>query len=242
MSQPQIFPDADALARAAVVEVTRLAKEAVAARGIFTIALSGGSTPKKLYHLLAEDGSVPWEKTQFFFGDERHVPPDNPESNYRMVRESLLATGRVPEANVHRMRAEIANAVEVASEYEQDLRACFGPDRQLGGFPRFDLILLGMGPDGHTASLFPGSPGLEEKSRWVIANRVEKFQTDRLTFTFPVLDAARVVLLLVAGADKAPMIAQVLGPKPESHPVQRIAPRDGKKIWMLDRAAAAQLK
>jgi 6-phosphogluconolactonase len=240
---PLLFPDADALARAAAVELTRLANEAVAARGLFTLALAGGSTPKKLYHLLAGEISLPWEKMQLFFGDERHVPPDHPESNYRMVRDSLLVSRRVPEKNVHRVRGELPDAGEAAADYKGEMQKFFDGKNQLDGFPRFDLVLLGMGPDGHTASLFPGSPGLEEKSHWVIANPVEKFSTDRITFTFPVLNAARTVLLLVAGADKAPMIAEVLGPRQDHppYPVQRVEPRQGTKIWMLDQAAAAQL-
>jgi 6-phosphogluconolactonase len=241
-----VYPNADELARAAAVELLRLAGESIARRGVFTLALSGGSTPKKLYALLATDpafGNFPWEKTQLFFGDERHVPPDHPESNFRMTRESLLPTGRVPPAHLHRVRAELPNASEAAAGYEAELRTFFTAGQCLDGFPRFDAVLLGMGPDGHTASLFPGSKGLEETQRWVIANWVEKFQTERITFTFPVLNAARHILLLVAGADKTEMLHEVLVSKrgQKAFPVQRVAPVDGVKAWLLDEAAAAKL-
>lgn len=239
-----VFPDADALARAAAIELLGKAGAAIAERGVFTLALSGGSTPKKLYTLLAKDpafASFPWAQTQLFFGDERHVPPDHPESNFRMVRESLLNSSLVPEANVHRVHAEAADAAQAAAEYEAALGRSFVGPARLDGIPRFDVILLGMGPDGHTASLFPGSPGLKEEKRWVIANPVEKFKTDRITFTYPVLNAARCLLLLVAGADKKSMVREVLVAAHGTHPVERVQPRDGMKLWMLDQAAAAAL-
>jgi 6-phosphogluconolactonase len=241
-----VFADGDALARGAGVELMRVGKQCVAERGVFTLALSGGSTPKKLYALLATDAAFqdfPWAQTHFFFGDERHVPPDHPDSNYRMVRETLLSTGLVPDANMHRVMAESPNAEAAAAEYEVDLKEFFREDRRLGDFPRFDVVLLGMGPDGHTASLFPGSPGLEETQRWVIANWVEKFNTHRITFTFPVLDAARFVYLLVGGKDKAEMLEEVLVTKSHvpPYPVQTVAPVEGEKIWLLDEPAAARL-
>jgi 6-phosphogluconolactonase len=243
-SLPLVFPDSDTLARAAAVQLMELSAAAVAERGVFTLALSGGSTPKKLYALLAkapEFAAFPWAKTQLYFGDERHVPPGHAESNFRMVKETLLGSGHVPEGNIHRVFAELGDATQAAAEYEAELRRQFPGDELLEGAPRFDVILLGMGPDGHTASLFPGSTGLDEKSKWVIANWVEKFKTARITFTFPVLDAARAVLLLVAGADKAPMIKQVLGDPKGAYPVERVQPADGVKLWMLDEAAAAEL-
>src|SRR5271168_647739 len=187
-----VYPNADELARAAAVELLRLARESVASRGVFTLALSGGSTPKKLYALLATDPAFrdfPWDKTQLFFGDERHVPPDQADSNFHMTQGTLLASGLVPEAHLHRVRAELPDAADAATQYEEEMRAFFTADKCLGGFPRFDAVLLGMGPDGHTASLFPGSKGLDETERWVISNWVEKFKTDRITFTFPVLNA-----------------------------------------------------
>jgi 6-phosphogluconolactonase len=240
----QVYPDADALAKAAGVEVLRIAQESIAARGVFSFALSGGSTPKKLYSLLATDPAFvafPWDKTQLFFGDERHVPPTDKDSNYRMTSESLLSSGKVPSTSIHRVPAEIPDAGAVAAEYETDLRAFFKGDQLANGFPRFDVVLLGMGPDGHTASLFPGSKGLEDNARWVIANWVEKFKTDRITFTFPVINAARHVLLLIAGADKTDMLHEVLIDKKGTYPVERVQPVDGAKVWMLDQAAAAKL-
>jgi 6-phosphogluconolactonase len=243
---PQIYSDGAALARAAADDLARIAQESVAARGIFTVALAGGSTPKRLYSLLANDApyrQLPWTQMNFFFGDERHVPPDDKDSNYLMAKDTLFSSGLIPEENIHRIKAELPDARAAAAEYETQLKAFFEEPMRLDGFPRFDLILLGMGPDGHTASLFPGSPGLEEKSRWVIANPVEKFKTDRITLTFPVLNAARTVHLLVGGADKADKIAEVLNPKSADaiYPVQRVKPKDGALVWMLDEAAAAKL-
>jgi len=239
-----VYPDADALARAAAVELLRRAQESIGARGVFTLALAGGSTPRKLYSLLATDpafGNFPWAETQLFFGDERHVPPDHADSNYLMVKSTLLASGLVPEANVHRVHAEQTDADMAAHNYEVEIKSLFTTAMLSGGFPRFDAILLGMGPDGHTASLFPGSKGLEEKERWVVANWVEKFNTNRITFTFPVLNAAEAVLLLVAGADKADMLHEVLVTKRTTYPVMRVQPAHGVKVWMLDRAAAARV-
>jgi len=240
------YPDADALAQAAAAKLAQLAKSSVAARGIFTLALAGGSTPKKLYSLLATDPAYrnfPWNKTQIFFGDERHVPPDHLDSNYLMVKNTLLSTGLVPEANLHRIRAELPDAKQAAADYEVEMHTIFPDSKRLNGFPRFDAILLGMGPDGHTASLFPDSLGLAEMEHWVIANHVVKFKAYRITFTFPVLNAARNILLLVAGADKTDMLQQVLVDYRDklTYPVQRVQPVDGTKIWMLDHAAAAKL-
>jgi 6-phosphogluconolactonase len=242
----EIYPDADALARAAARDLLRLARESVAERGIFTLALAGGSTPRKLYSLLAADpafADFPWDRTHLFFGDERHVPPSHIDSNYLMVSGTLLDSGRVPATNVHRIRAELPDANAAAIDYDVEMHTFFTPEMRLGAFPRFDVILLGMGPDGHTASLFPGSKGLEEKERWVVANWVEKFKSARITFTFPVLNAARAVLLLIAGPDKAPMIREVLETHRDTptYPVQRVQPVDGAKVWLLDHAAAAAL-
>ena len=228
---------------AAAEEVVHAANDAVGARGRFTIALSGGSTPKSLYNLLATNArtTLPWDRMFFFWGDERHVPPDDPESNYRMVNEAMLSKVPVPPGNVFRIPAENSDANEVASAYEQTVRKFFQLDA--GGVPRFDLILLGMGPDGHTASLFPGTAGLKERSRLVIANWVEKMKTHRLSFTLPVLNAAREVAFLVSGTDKAPVLKAVLeGNEPgEQYPAKLVQPKDGKLIWFLDRAAASGL-
>ena len=239
-----VYPDADTLAKAAAAELLRRAKEAVAARGVFTLALAGGSTPRKLYSLLGTEAAFrdfPWDKTQLFFGDERHVPPSHIDSNYLMVSGTLLASNLVPSANVHRVTAELPDAHMAAANYDVDLHSLFTLDMRRNGAPRFDVILLGMGPDGHTASLFPGSKALEEKERWVVANWVEKFKSTRITFTFPVLNAADAVLLLVAGADKADMLHEVLVTKGTTYPVMQVQPTGGVKVWMLDEAAAARL-
>jgi 6-phosphogluconolactonase len=183
-----------------------------------------------------------------FFGDERHVPPTDPDSNYRMVNESLLTKIAIPAENVFRVPAENPDAAAAASDYEARLRRFFelSPGDQSGDrpgeFPRFDLILLGMGPDGHTASLFPDSPALDEQSRLVVANWVAKFNTHRITFTFPVLNRAAEVMFMASGADKADMLHQVLeGKSAPPLPSQRVQPSDGRLLWMLDEAAAAKL-
>jgi 6-phosphogluconolactonase len=246
MTQRLVFKDADELARAAATEIQRLAQESIGERGVFTLALSGGSTPKKLYAILAREAefaNFPWDKTQIYFGDERHVPPDHKDSNYLMTKGTLLTSSKVPADHLHRVEAELPQAEASAAAYESELQKFFTGDKLLDGFPRFDCILLGMGPDGHTASLFPGSRGLEETQRWVISNWVEKFGTDRITFTFPVINAARNVLLLIAGEDKAAMLNEVLVTRKDekAYPVQSVAPVDGRQLWMLDEAAAAKL-
>ena len=228
---------------AAAEVVVGAATDAVAQRGRFTIALSGGSTPKSLFNLLATNARtvLPWERMFFFWGDERHVPPTDPDSNYRMAEETMLSKVPVPPGNVFRMAAENPDAAAVAEEYEKTLRKFFALEP--GQVPVFDLILLGMGPDGHTASLFPGTAGLQEKSRLVIANWVEKMKTSRLTFTLPVLNAARCVTFLVSGTDKAAVLRTVLeGDVPaEQYPAKLVRPTDGKLIWLVDRAAASEL-
>lgn len=231
------------LFHAAADEVIHAASSAIEQRGRFTIALSGGSTPRSLYTLIAANASasLPWNQMFFFWGDERHVPPDDPESNYRMAQESLLSKVPVPAANIFRVPAENPDAAAVADAYEQTLRKFFGVAS--GEFPRFDLILLGMGPDGHTASLFPETAALQEKSRLVVANWVEKFKASRITFTLPVLNAARCVAFLVSGTDKAAALHEVLeGNAPaEKYPSKLVQPADGKLIWFVDRAAASGL-
>ncbi len=246
MESRHIYPDATALARGAAEALLEAAQIGVSRHGLFTVALAGGSTPKKLYALLATDpafAAFPWASTHFFFGDERHVAPRHPESNFFMVEQTLLSTDLVPKENVHRIHAELPDARQAAADYEVELRSFFSEPQRHGGFPRFDVILLGMGPDGHTASLFPDTPALNEKARWVVANPVEKLKTDRITLTFPVLDSARAVLLLVAGDDKAEKIGEIFGEKKDTltYPVQRVQPVQGSKDWLLDQAAAAKL-
>ena len=231
------------LFQAAAEEVIRAATDAVAQRGRFTIALSGGSTPRNLYTLIAANASttLPWNQMFFFWGDERHVPPDSPDSNYRMAKESLLSKVPIPPANIFPVPAENPDAAQVAEAYEQTLRKFFAVAP--GEFPRFDLILLGMGPDGHTASLFPETAALQEKSRLVVANWVEKLGGSRITFTLPLLNSARCVAFLVSGTDKAAALHEVLeGNAPaDKYPSRLVQPSDGKLIWFVDRAAASEL-
>jgi len=228
---------------AAAEEVVHAATEAIAQRGRFSIALSGGSTPKSLYNLLATNARsiLPWEQMFFFWSDERHVLHGDPESNYRMVDEAMLSKVQVPPANVFRVPGENPDAAAAAEAYESSLRKFFQVDSEQ--MPKFDLILLGMGPDGHTASLFPGTNGLKEKSRLVIANWVEKLKTHRISFTFPLINAARCVAFLVSGTDKAPVLKSVLEENVpgEQYPAKMVNPTTGKLIWFLDRAAASGL-
>jgi 6-phosphogluconolactonase len=237
-----VLPTAVDLFHAAAEEFIRAARTAIGAQGRFSVALSGGSTPKSLYSLLASNyADFAWNRVFLFFGDERHVPPTDPESNYRMVKESLLSKIAIPPDNVFRVPAENPDADAAAADYEAQLRSFF--ELKPGEFPRFDLVLLGMGPDGHTASLFPGSAALDERSRLVVANWVAQFNTHRITLTFPVLNRAAEVMFLASGPDKADMLHQVLEVKMTPPlPAQRIEPTDGKLLWMLDEAAAAKLK
>jgi 6-phosphogluconolactonase len=234
----QILNNADELAEVAARSIVSLAQNAVSARGTFTIALSGGSTPKHLYELLANPNreyrdQFPWSHTLFFWTDERHVPPDNSDSNFRMTNEAMLAHVPVPEGNVHRFTAELPDAQEVASDYETQLRNCFR-----NSIPAFDLILLGLGPDGHTASLFSGTTALTETERWVTAPWVEKFNSYRLTMTLPVLNNAAVIMFLVSGQDKASILSEVLGEGTAQFPAQLIKPTHGELRWLVDQAAA----
>ena len=243
-----IFADVAALTSEAGSHFIRVAQDAVAKRGVFTVALSGGSTPKSLYTSMATNKSlraaIPWSNTHFFFGDERHVPPDGPDSNFRMVNEAMLQ--RLPPGwtHIHRILGELADAAEAALRYEAEMRDFFETHGLVEeGFPRFDLIFLGLGPEGHTASLFPESLALQEARRWAVANWVAKLKTDRITLTFPVLNNAREVVLLVTGSAKAQIVVDVLertatAPK---YPVQSVKPSSGTEHWMLDKAAASQL-
>jgi 6-phosphogluconolactonase len=245
----EVLANATDLFHAAAEEFFRAARTAIGTQGRFTVALSGGSTPKALYSLLAANyADFAWNRVFLFFGDERHVPPTDPESNYRMVQESLLTKITIPAENVFRVPGENPDAAAAAAEYEAQLRRFFGlrsqvrPGDRGGEFPRFDLILLGMGPDGHTASLFPDSPALDEASRLVVANWVAKFNTHRITFSFPVLNHAAEVMFMASGADKADMVHQVLEAKNTPPlPSQRVQPSDGRLLWMVDEAAAGKL-
>ena len=237
--------DVDAVYRAGAGLLARAADAAERERGVFTVALAGGSTPRGLYSLLATDQQlralVPWEHAELFWSDERHVPPGHPDSNYRMADEALVSRVAVPPARVHRVHGEDADAAQAARLYEAEVRRTVRAEE--GTTPRFDLILLGLGTDGHTASLFPGTDALSERTRLVVANRVEKLGAERITMTYPLLNAARRVMFVVTGSDKAPAVRDVLEPAPGSPelPAAGVRPVDGRLIWVLDRAAASLL-
>lgn len=239
----RVVADAPAIFRAAAEEFVRHASHAIAARGSFSVALSGGSTPKGLYGLLAGDefkSQVAWDKVSFFWGDERSVPPDNADSNYKMANEAMLSKLPLAPGQVFRIRGE-ADSTVAAAEYEQALKNHFHlADGQL---PAIDLVLLGMGPDGHTASLFPGTKALEEQRRLVVSNWVGKFYTNRVTMTSPVLTNAHHILFLVNGDDKSqPLKAVLEGPhEPTQLPSQLILSAAAKTLWLVDPSAAKLL-
>ena len=218
------------------------AEAAVRQADVFTVALSGGSTPKLMYQVLAGPGfrgRVAWPQGEYFWSDERCVPPEHRDSNYGLAERELLSKAAIPRERIHRMRGELAPE-RAAAECEQELRRVFRVAAPV--LPRFDLLLLGLGDDGHAASLFPGSPALEETTRLVAANYVKKFNTHRLTLTFPVINAARNVVFLVSGEKKAPALRQVMRNEGTPVPAERVRPTDGKLIWFVDEAAAAQLE
>ena len=239
-----VQPDGTALTRLAASAVVFWARKAIERRGRFHIALSGGSTPRTLFELLATAEfarQILWERVHVWWGDERDVPPDHADSNFRMANEALLRHVPLPAENVHRVRTELG-AEAAAADYEHEILAAFEMQPGAGGWPVFDLLLLGMGDDGHTASLFSGSAALEPGERLVLANRVEKLHTTRITFTAPLINAADTVIFLVAGAGKAPMLRRVLLGEYDAValPSQSIMPA-GKLFWMTDAAAAAQV-
>jgi 6-phosphogluconolactonase len=242
MSEREIIlcRDADDLARKAAEQWIALAAAAIAASGRFALALSGGSTPKILYSLLATPEfreRIEWNRVHLFWGDERCVPPDHPESNYRMTREALLSKIEIPPENIHRMLGEKDPATATA-EYEHQLHNFF-----LGktSAPRFDLVLLGLGEDGHTASLFPGSAALKETARWVVTSYVERLRAHRLTLTLPVINAAAQVSFLVAGESKSAIVKALLGndSHPSQYPAGQVSPVSGKLTWFVTQDAAA---
>jgi 6-phosphogluconolactonase len=233
----EIFANAPELARGAAEYFVARSGEAVAQKGFFTVALSGGSTPKILFELLANPdepfhAQLPWSRIHFFWSDERHVPPDHPDSNYRMAQEAMLLHVPVPESNVHRVHGENPNAADAAAEYEQTLLQL---TKQT--LPQLDLILLGLGTDGHTASIFPGLEVLQETKRLVAAPWVEKLNTYRITMTLPLLNNGASVLFLVSGDEKAEIVKKVLA-GPKLFPAQYVQPTHGQLLWMLDKAAA----
>lgn len=239
----QVSENYEALCRIGAEHFVQTVLAAVTQHGVASVALSGGNTPRGLYALLATEPyskRVPWDKVHVFWGDERCVPPDSAESNYRMAHEALLSHVPIPPQNLMRMQGEAADRVQAARDYEAQIRAFF---KQPSGTPAFDLIHLGMGDDGHTASLFPHTAGLAEAQALVVSNHVDKLNADRLTFTYPLLNAAANVVFLVSGEGKTAVLKTVLeGPyDPAEHPSEGVQPTTGILTWLLDKAAAARL-
>ncbi|MEO5860470.1 MAG: 6-phosphogluconolactonase [Pyrinomonadaceae bacterium] len=231
-----VSKDPNELAALASIEFARLSKEAIRERDSFTVALSGGSTPLLLYkHLL--EAVVDWDRVFFYFGDERNVLPNEDASNFKGANRSLFRPLRIREDNIFRWRTEIGTPIEVADDFENTLH------KLPGEFPQFDLILLGMGSDGHTASLFPGTDALNETRRSAAANWVPQLGTWRFTLTYPAINNARDVMFLVAGEDKAETLKGVIegGAKPAELPSQRVKPANGNLTWLVDRLAAGRL-
>jgi 6-phosphogluconolactonase len=241
MSDLKVLDDPQALAQAAADHFISASEDAIENRGRFMVALSGGATPQDTYQRLAEPGlatQVSWRNVHLFWGDERCVPPDHPDSNYRMARKTLIQKVPIPQTNVHRIHGELDPDL-AAEAYEAELRLLFGAEER----PRFDLIFLGLGKDGHTASLFPGSSALHETKQWVVAVLVEELKAWRVTLTPPVLNSARQLSFLVAGKSKAERLQEIMEsePQPETLPAQIIQPRNGQVTWLIDQAAAARL-
>jgi 6-phosphogluconolactonase len=242
-SQPQVrvFGSPQELFHAAAEKFCALGSDAIREHGKFSVALSGGSTPRGMHQELATkfSSALPWDKVFFFWGDERHVPPDSSDSNYRMADETLLSKLPVPAKNIFRIPSELPDAREAARKYAETLERFFKPE--LNAFPRFDFILLGMGPDGHTASLFPGTAALQDQDHFVAANWIEKLNTFRITFTYPVLNNAVSVMFLVSGDEKAEMVRRAVKDPSANLPCQRVNPEDGELVWFLDKGAAVKL-
>ena len=245
----EVVPDKRALMEAGAAAFAAAARAAIAAHGRFVTALSGGSTPRALFELLATErfaASIDWSRIHVCWGDERAVPPDADASNCRMAREALLDHVPIPPSQVHRIRGEEPPMIAAAA-YERTLRTLFatpvGPPRPVPG-ARFDLVLLGMGDNGHTASLFPGLQAVRETERWVVAESIAEVRMWRITLTPVVLNGAAEVLFLVSGGDKASMLHRVLdGPvRPDTYPAQIVAPHHGRLRWLVDADAAAALE
>jgi 6-phosphogluconolactonase len=240
-----ILKDNPAIARRAAEIFVKMAQSAVTRNGSFSVALAGGSTPKLLYSLLATDADLraklPWDKMQLFFGDERHVGPDDPQSNFKMASEAMITKAPLKPEQVHRMKGEYPDSERAAKEYEQDLRSHFRiKDSEL---PRLDLVLAGMGDEGHTLSLFPGTKALHAQGRAVVRNWVGKLYTERITITAPVANNAEMILFMVAGKEKTLALKGVLeGPyEPDQLPAQLLQPTNGKLLWLVDEAAGSML-
>lgn len=240
----RIFPDVAAIAQHAANIFVNAAKQAVKERGVFRVAMAGGSTPKTLYALLVSEpfrSQLSFDKMQLFFGDDRHVPPDHPDSNYRMVSENFVSKTPIRPEQVFRMKTELQDTERAALEYEQTLKTQFA--LKPGELPRFDLMMLGMGNEGHTLSLFPATTALRDNGRLVVRTWVGKLYTERITCTAPVANNSAAVLFMIAGADKAPALKAVLeGPyEPDQLPTQYIKPANGKLIFLVDSAAGGML-
>ncbi len=239
-----IYPDLDTISQEAAKYVTRVAQESIAARGLFSFGLSGGSTPGKLYSLLASEpyrSQINWDVVHLFWSDERCVPPDDPQSNYHLAQQTILSKLNLRPEQIHRMPAEQADRDQAAADYAEEIRRVLGGN----GVPAFDLVQLGMGPEGHTASLFPHQPSLREQTRLVMPVSVPKPPPDRLTFTPPLLHVARNLLYLVTGADKAEALRAVMSRsyQPEEYPAQLITKQaQGEVVWMVDPAIAQDLR
>ena len=236
------YADSDTLSHQAAQLIVRLAAESVVTHGRFTIALAGGSTPRKLYGLLASEpysSQIDWALVEVFWSDERCVPVYDAESNFRMAQEAFLSKVPIAEKQIHHMQADQPDRHAAARDYVLEMQRIFGTD----SIPSFDLIQLGMGPEGHTASLFPHSAALHEQERLVVPVRTPKPPPDRLTFTPPLLNAARHVLFLVTGSDKADAVHEVIEGEynPDEYPAQIVRPSHGEVTWMLDITAASKL-
>jgi 6-phosphogluconolactonase len=242
MAKPQIriFENLEALSQQAARRFAEAAAEGASGNRYFSCALSGGSTPRRMFELLSDpEFRIPWERVQLFQVDERTVPPDDAESNYRMIRETLLSKVPLPNENFHRIAAEKVDRDEAARDYAAELGRVLHPAP--GAWPRLDLVFLGMGGDGHTASLFPLSPALPERKLWVCSNYSPRLGKHRLTLTYPVLNAAAEIIFLVSGDDKAETLHQVLEGPPGVYPAQGINPVQGRLSWFVDRPAARLL-
>ena len=245
MPDLKIFADSTALAKAAADFFLQAAKEAVLAKGIFRVVLAGGTTPLSLYKLLASEPyseQVAWDLVHVFFGDERCVPLDHPESNYRKAQQTLLGSVPLLPENIHRIPSEL-EPERAAETYEEKLLAYFSSQIDLGErqSASFDLVLLGMGDDGHTASLFPGTQAVHEETRWVAAQYIDKLAAWRITLTPAILNQARQVVFMVSGANKSYTLQRVLygAYQPDRYPAQIIQPGDGRLTWLVDEAAAS---
>lgn len=242
--QIRILDDAKALARALAQTIRDELTEAVRTRGQAFVALAGGSTPREAYALLANDSRmrapIPWTRVHFFWSDERAVSPEDSESNYKMAMDALLSKMPVNNMRVYRMEGEDPDLEAAAKRYEIKMRGAFAINTR--SFPRFDLVLLGVGEDGHTASLFPGTAALEENTRWCVANHVEAINRSRLTLTLPVINHANCVVICVQGASKTEIVRQVMvATDTPKYPVQLVQPKRGHLMWLLDNAAASKI-